>query len=246
MSKRTVIVTGAARGIGAAIAYKFAALGYNVAINYRTENDAIHALLEKCQSAGDGECALFRADVSKADECKAMVDAVVEKFGGVWALINNAGITRDGLLMRMSEEQFDSVIDGNLKSVFHMTKAVTPIMMKAREGRIISLSSVVGINGNAGQTNYAASKAAIIGFTKSLAKELGSRGITANCIAPGYIETDMTAALSEAARKAMTDVIALRRAGTPQDIANAAAFLASEDASYISGQVLTVDGCMSM
>jgi len=186
---KTVIVTGAVRGIGLGIACGFAARGYHVAINYRSDNGTQEKALEAVRAAcRDGaECELFRADVSRADDCKAMVDAVVERFGGIWALINNAGITRDGLLMRMSEEQFDDVIACNLKSVFNMSRAVVPVMMKARAGRIISISSVVGIGGNAGQTNYAASKAGIIGFTKSLAKEIGSRAITANAIAPGLI-----------------------------------------------------------
>ncbi|MBQ8552373.1 MAG: 3-oxoacyl-[Clostridia bacterium] len=248
MSNKTVIVTGAAKGIGLAIACGFAARGYNIALNYRSDNGTQCAALEACRAAAkDGaEVELFRADVSKADECKAMVEAVIARFGGIWALVNNAGITRDGLLMRMSEEQFDEVIACNLKSVYNMSKAVTPVMTKARAGRIISITSVVGIYGNAGQTNYAASKAAIIGFTKSLAKEIGSRGITVNCIAPGFIETDMTDALGEDAKKALYDRIALRRIGKPEDIANAAAFLASEDASYITAQTLSVDGAISL
>ena len=226
----------------------FAARGWNVALNYRSDNGSQLEALEavRAVAAQDAEAELFRADVSKAEECTAMVNAVIARFGGIRALINNAGITRDGLLMRMSEEQFDAVIDCNLKSVYHMCKAVVPVMMKARAGRIINISSVVGLYGNAGQTNYAASKAAIIGFTKSLAKEIGSRGITVNAIAPGYIETDMTDALSDEARKNLCECIALRRTGKPEDIANAAAFLASDDASYITGETLTVDGAMSL
>ncbi|MBO5219500.1 MAG: 3-oxoacyl-[acyl-carrier-protein] reductase [Clostridia bacterium] len=248
MTDKTVIVTGAARGIGLAIAKGFAARGWNVALNYRSDNGSQLEALEAVRAAAapDVEAELFRADVSKADECAAMVNAVTARFGGIRALINNAGITRDGLLMRMSEEQFDAVIDCNLKSVYNMCKAVVPVMMKARAGRIINISSVVGLHGNAGQTNYAASKAAIIGFTKSLAKEIGSRGITVNAIAPGYIETDMTDALSDEARKNLCERIALRRTGKPEDIANAAAFLASDDASYITGETLTVDGAMSL
>ena len=248
MQNKTVIVTGAAKGIGLAIACEFAARGYNVALNYRSDNGTQDAALEACRAAAkDGaEIELFRADVSKTEECKAMTDAVVKRFGSIWALVNNAGITRDTLLMRMSEEQFDDVIACNLKSVYNMSKAVVPFMTKAREGRIINISSVVGIYGNAGQTNYAASKAAIIGFTKSLAKEIGSRGVTVNCIAPGYIETDMTDALSEDAKKSMYDRIALRRAGKPADVANAAAFLASEEASYITAKTLCVDGAISL
>lgn len=248
MQNKTVIVTGAARGIGLAIAKGFASRGYHVALNYRSDNGTQDAALAEVRAAAaDGaEVELFRADVSKLDECRAMTDAVVERFGGIWALVNNAGITRDGLLMRMSEEQFDSVISCNLKSVYNMSKCVVPVMMKARGGRIISISSVVGIEGNAGQTNYAASKAAIIGFTKSLAKEIGSRGITVNAIAPGYIETDMTDAMSDDAKKNLCERIALRRTGKPEDIANAAAFLASEDASYITAQTLCVDGAISL
>jgi len=248
MSNKTVIVTGAAKGIGLAIACGFAARGYNVALNYRTDNSTQYAALETCRSAAkDGaEVELFRADVSKADECKSMVEGVLARFGSIWALINNAGITRDTLLMRMTEEQFDDVIACNLKSVYNMSKAVVPVLTKAHGGRIISITSVVGIHGNAGQTNYAASKAAIIGFTKSLAKEVGSRGVTVNCIAPGYIETDMTDALGEEAKKAMCGRVALRRAGKPEDIANAAAFLASEEASYITAETLCVDGAISL
>lgn len=248
MDRKTVIVTGAAKGIGLAIACGFAKRGYNVALNYRSDNGTQNRALELCRAAcADGaEVELFRADVSKADECKAMTDAVCSRFGGIWALINNAGITRDTLLMRMSEEQFDEVIACNLKSVYNMSRAVVPVLTKARGGRIINITSVVGIHGNAGQTNYAASKAGMIGFTKSLAKEIGSRGITVNCIAPGYIETDMTDALGEDAKKAMYDRIALRRPGKPEDIANAAAFLASEEASYITAQTLCVDGAISL
>ena len=248
MTDKTVIVTGAARGIGLAIAKGFASRGWNVALNYRSDNGSQLEALDavRAVAAPDVEVELFRADVSKAEECTAMVNAVIARFGGIRALINNAGITRDGLLMRMSEEQFDAVIDCNLKSVYHMCKAVVPVMMKARAGRIINISSVVGLYGNAGQTNYAASKAAILGFTKSLAKEIGSRGITVNAIAPGYIETDMTDALSDETRKNLCERIALRRTGKPEDIANAAAFLASDDASYITGETLTVDGAMSL
>ncbi len=246
---KTVLITGAAKGIGAAIAYRFASLGYNVAINYRSENGPQEEVLALCREAAaphGGECALFRADVSKPDECKALIDSVIARFGGLWALINNAGITRDGLLMRMSDAQIDEVLDCNLKSVLYLSRAALPVMMKARGGRIISLSSVVGLCGNAGQTNYAASKAALVGFTKSLAKEVGSRGITVNAIAPGYIETDMTGAMSEAARNAITERIALQRVGRPEDVAHAAAFLASEEASYITAQTLCVDGALSI
>ncbi len=248
MQNKTVIVTGAAKGIGLAIAKGFAAKGYHVALNYRSDNGTQLAALEAVRAAAKNgaEVELFRADVSQMSACKAMTDAVIQRFGGIYALINNAGITRDGLLMRMSEEQFDNVMDCNLKSVFNMSKCVVPVMMKAREGRIINISSVVGIAGNAGQTNYAASKAAIIGFTKSLAKEIGSRGITVNAIAPGYIETDMTDAMSDEARKAICERIALHRTGKPEDIASAALFLAGEDASYITAQTLCVDGALSL
>jgi len=248
MAEKTVIVTGAVRGIGLALAKGFAARGYHVAMNYRSDNNAQLKALEAVRAcaAKGAEAELFRADVSNMEECKAMVDAVTRHFGGIWALVNNAGITRDGLLVRMSEEQFDAVMDSNLKSVFNMSKCVVPVMMKARGGRIISISSVAGISGNAGQTNYAASKAAIIGFTKSLAKEIGSRGITVNAIAPGFIETDMTDALNDEAKKNLCERIALRRTGKPEDIANAAAFLASEEASYITAQTLCVDGALSL
>jgi len=242
----TVLVTGAARGIGAATAKKFAQAGYNVAINCRNEKSIEangNAVAAACREYGvEAEC--FAADVSVMAECETMVKAVAEKFGSIDVLVNNAGITRDGLLVRMSEENFDDVISANLKSVFNMTKLVGAIMMKKRTGAIINMSSVSGVYGNGGQANYSASKAAVIGFTKSTAKELGPRGITCNAIAPGFTETDMTAVLSDEVKAKIKDSISLRRFGKTEDIAAAALFLAQH--GYITGQVLLVDGGMSM
>ena len=193
-----------------------------------------------------GKAALFQADVSDSAQVEQMVASVLETFGSLDILVNNAGITRDGLLMRMKEEDFDAVLDTNLKGIFHVTKAVTKIMMKQRSGRIVNMASVVGIIGNAGQTNYAAAKAGVIGFTKSAARELAARGITVNAVAPGFIATDMTAAMPEKAKEATLAAIPLRRMGTPEDVANAVLFLVSDQAAYITGQVVKVDGGMVM
>lgn len=242
-----VIVTGASSGIGAGIAKKFAKDGYNVVINYYNENtksDA-EAVQKECEEYG-AEAMIFQADVSDSEQSKALASAAFEKYGNVYALVNNAGITRDGLMMRMSEDQFESVINANLKSVFLMSKNVLPYMTKARRGRIINMASIAGIYGNAGQTNYSASKAGIIGLTKSLAREVGSRSITVNAIAPGFINTKMTAVLSDELKKDAADKIPLKRMGEPSDIAAAAAFLASEGAGYITGNVLCVDGGMTL
>ena len=196
--------------------------------------------------AAGGKAMLVQADVSSAESVEAMIKEVVEAFGGIDILVNNAGITRDGLLMRMKEEDWDAVINTNLKGVFYCTKAVSKLMMKKRAGRIVNMASVVGLTGNAGQANYAAAKAGVIGFSKTMAKELASRGITVNMVAPGYIDTDMTAVLSESVRETMVSGIPLGRAGTPEDVANAVLFLVSDDASYITGQVINVDGGMVM
>ena len=243
MSK-TALITGASRGIGAAIAKRLAKDGFNIVINYR--NSIEEAMrLEKVLAGYGVKTLTWKADVAAYTQCQVMVNAAAEEFGGIDVLVNNAGITRDGLLVRMSEEQFDQVIAGNLKSAGNLMRLTGEKMLRAKHGKIINVSSIVGIEGNAGQANYAAAKAGIIGMTKAAARELGSRGITVNAVAPGYIETDMTAALPAAARDAMKEKITLKRAGTPEDVAGAVAFLASEDADYITGQVLVVDGGMA-
>ena len=242
---KTALVTGASRGIGRAIALRLAAEGASVAINY-AGNTAKAAETKAAIEAVGGKAALFQADVSDSAQVERMVAAVTEMFGTIDILVNNAGITRDGLLMRMKEEDFDAVLDTNLKGIFHVTKAVSKLMMKKRAGRIVNMASVVGILGNAGQTNYAAAKAGVIGFTKSAARELAARGITVNAVAPGFIATDMTAAMPEKAKEATLAAIPLRRMGAPEDVANAVAFLVSDQASYITGQVVKVDGGMVM
>lgn len=242
---KTALVTGASRGIGRAIAIKLASEGAAVAINYAGNAKAAEEVKSIIEAAG-GKAMLVQADVSNAGSVDAMIKEVVEAFGGIDILVNNAGITRDGLLMRMKEEDWDAVINTNLKGVFYCTKAVSKLMMKKRAGRIVNMASVVGLTGNAGQANYAAAKAGVIGFSKTMAKELASRGITVNMVAPGYIDTDMTAVLSESVRETMVSGIPLGRAGTPEDVANAVLFLVSDNASYITGQVINVDGGMVM
>ena len=242
---KTALVTGASRGIGRAIAIRLASEGAAVAINYAGNAKAAEEVKSIIEAAG-GKAMLVQADVSSAESVEAMIKEVVEAFGGIDILVNNAGITRDGLLMRMKEEDWDAVINTNLKGVFYCTKAVSKLMMKKRAGRIVNMASVVGLTGNAGQANYAAAKAGVIGFSKTMAKELASRGITVNMVAPGYIDTDMTAVLSESVRETMVSGIPLGRAGTPEDVANAVLFLVSDDASYITGQVINVDGGMVM
>ena len=242
----TALITGSSRGIGAAIALRLAKDGFDIALNDLNEgmfenND----IAEKIREFGV-KCEIFLADVSDYSQCEEMVGSVKEKFGGLDVLVNNAGITKDGLMARMSEEQYDKVIAVNQKSVFNMMKLAGKIMMKQRSGRIINLASVVGISGNAGQVNYAASKAGIIGMTKSAAKELASRGITVNAVAPGFIETEMTEVLSDKLKEEMRGQIPLARMGQPEDVAKAVAFLASDSAAYITGQVLQVDGGMVM
>ena len=240
---KTVFVTGGSRGIGKEVALKFAEKGYNVVINYVSEKTNIDKLKEEFESKGI-KSLIVRADVTNKDEIEILVKKAIEEFGSIDVLVNNAGITRDGLLMRMNEEDFDKVIEINLKGTYIVTKAVTKYMMKKRRGSIINLSSVVGVSGNAGQCNYSASKAGIIGFTKSIAKELASRNIRANAVAPGFIETDMTAVLADETKDAILNSIPLSRAGKPEDVANAAVFLAKNN--YITGQVLNVDGGMIM
>lgn len=242
---KTAIVTGGSRGIGRAVCLELARGGANVALCFAGNGAAAQSTAEAVEAAG-GRALALRCDVSDAAQVDALVQAAVERFGQVDILVNNAGITRDNLVMRMSEADFDLVVAANLKGAFLCMKAVSRGMLKRRYGRIVNLSSVVGLRGNAGQANYAASKAGMIGMTKSLAKELASRGVTVNAVAPGFIETDMTAALADAARTAARSAIPMGRFGGPEDVAKAVAFLASEEAAYITGQVLAVDGGMAM
>ena len=241
--KKVVVVTGASRGIGKEIALKYAENGYNVAINYVSDKTNVEELEKEFKEKG-AEALIVKADVSKSEQVQEFIKAVIEKYGKIDVLVNNAGITRDMLLMRMKEEDFDKVIEINLKGTFLVTKEVVPYMMKKRDGKIISLSSVVGVTGNAGQCNYSASKAGIIGFTKSIAKELASRNIRANAVAPGFIETDMTNVLSDEVKENINKQIPMRRMGTAREIANVVYFLGSEESSYITGQVINIDGGM--
>ena len=240
---KTALVTGASRGIGRAIALCLAAEGARVAINYAGNVKAAEEVKSSVEAAG-GTAILCQADIADSAAVEAMIADVVKEFGAIDILVNNAGITRDTLLMRMKDEDFAKVLDTNLKGVFYCTKAVSKLMMKKRSGRIVNMASVVGLVGNAGQTNYAAAKAGVIGFSKSAAKELASRGITVNVVAPGFIGTDMTAGLPESVKEKMLTDIPLGRMGEPEDVANAVLFLASDQASYITGQVVNVDGGM--
>ncbi len=237
------LVTGASRGIGRVIAENLAAAGYDVAICYSGNEEAALETIELCKKYGVQSIAI-KADVSNADDVAEMFAQVKTSLGTVDVLVNNAGITKDGLLIRMSEEDFDKVIDINLKGTYLCTKAAVKDMMRAKKGRIINITSIVGVQGNAGQANYAASKAGIIGFTKSVAREYGSKGITVNAVAPGFIQTAMTDGLPDAVKENYLKQIPLGRFGTPEDIANTVAFLASEKASYITGQVIEVTGGM--
>lgn len=245
LTGKTALITGGARGIGKAIALKLAGEGANIAFSDIRIDDNAKELVTELKNLGVNAMA-FESDASDFAACEKLSDDVVAAFGTIDILVNNAGITRDNLLMRMSEDEWDSVIRVNLKSVFNLTKAVQRFMLKQRSGSIINMTSVVGVNGNAGQSNYAASKAGMIGFTKSIAKELGSRKIRCNAVAPGFIETDMTAKLPEDVRKSWTETIPLKRAGTAEDVADICLFLASPLSSYVTGQVISVCGGMNI
>lgn len=242
---KVALITGSTRGIGKQIAIKLAKMGYDIAINYRSENEDLSITKKEIENE-NVKCLAVKGDVSNFEDTKRFVDEVIAEFGQIDVLVNNAGITKDKLILRMEKEDFESVINVNLTGTFNVTKNVVPYMMKKRTGRIINISSVVGISGNAGQSNYAASKAGIIGFTKSLAKELASRNILVNSIAPGFIETDMTAVLKDDIKSEISTSIPLQRMGTSNDVANVVKFLASDDSSYITGQVINVDGGMLM
>jgi 3-oxoacyl-[acyl-carrier protein] reductase len=243
LTGKTALITGASKGIGRKIAEKFAEHGANVAFTYLSSVEKGQALEQELQAFGT-QVKGYRSDASKFDEADKLINDIVADFGALHIVVNNAGITKDGLLMRMTEENWDDVLNVNLKSIFNVTKAASRIMMKAREGVFINMSSVVGVKGNAGQANYAASKAGIIGFTKSIAKELGSRNIRANVVAPGFIKTEMTEVLDQKVVDSWSETIPLKRPGETEDVANACIFLASNMANYITGQVIPVDGGM--
>ena len=242
---RVAIVTGGGRGIGRAIAVRLAEEGVNVAISYRSNDAAAEASAALVRKAGV-ECALFKGDVASPPDVEALIKGVQETFGRIDILVNNAGTTRDNLMLRMKEEEFDEVLRTNLKGTYLCTRAVLRPMVRARWGRIVNVSSVVGISGNAGQANYAASKAGIIGFTKSVAREVAQRGITANTVAPGYVETELTSGLPEEVKDNIRDQVPVGRFGEPEEIAEVVAFLAGEGAGYVTGQTLAVDGGMVM
>jgi 3-oxoacyl-[acyl-carrier protein] reductase len=245
LDNKIILVTGASRGIGKAIALTLADAGAHVMITFRSSSSEAQSVVDEIKKKGR-QSVSFQSDAAVFSQSSEIVEKLVGQFGRLDVLVNNAGITKDGLLMRMGEDDWDSVIDTNLKSVFNFSKAAVRPMMSQRAGKIINITSIAGIIGNAGQTNYAASKAGIIGFTKSLAKELGSRNIQINAIAPGFVDTDMTAKLNEQQRKTLADTIPLKRTGKPEEIAGVVKFLASPDADYITGQVLCVDGGMVM
>lgn len=240
---KNAIITGGSRGIGKGIAEVFAKHGANVAFTYNSSSQSAEELAKELQGMGV-KAKAYQSNAASFKEAQELIDQVVEEFGSIDILVNNAGITKDNLLMRMSEEDFDRVIEVNLKSIFNMTKAIQRTMLKQRNGSIINMSSVVGVTGNAGQSNYAASKAGIIGFSKSMAQELGSRNIRTNVIAPGFIETEMTEKLDEKTVQGWRDAIPLKRGGKPEDIANACVYLGSDLSSYVTGQVIHVDGGM--
>ncbi|MGL4989996.1 MAG: 3-oxoacyl-[acyl-carrier-protein] reductase [Sarcina sp.] len=242
---KNVVVTGATRGIGKAIAYKLAQNGANLVLGYRSSDNEALKIKEDLEKLNI-KVILVKGDVSDKDYCKEIVSVCKAELGSLDALVNNAGITKDGLIMRMSEDDFMSVIDINLKGTFNCAKEASIIMLRQKFGKIVNLSSVVGLTGNAGQVNYSSSKAGVLGLTKSLAKELGSRGITVNAVAPGFIDTDMTAELNDNTKDFIKNNLPLKRLGTPEDVANTVAFLISDDANYITGQVINVDGGMVM
>lgn len=245
LTRKVALVTGAGRGIGSAIAKTLAANGAFVIVNYNGSKEKAEAVVEEIKKSG-AEAAAVQCDVSDYAACGKMVEELIASYGHIDILVNNAGITRDNLILKMSEEEFDAVLNTNLKGTFHTIRHLSRYFVKQRAGRIINLSSVSGVMGNAGQANYSASKAGVIGLTKSVARELARRGITCNAVAPGYIETEMTAQMPEAAKEAVKQQIPLQRTGTVWDIAEMVAFLASEKASYITGQVISVDGGMSI
>lgn len=242
---KIAVVTGASRGIGRAIALTLASKGAAVIINYNGSKDRAEEVKQKIEEAG-GKASIYQCDVSDYEKCELFIQGVIKEYGRIDILVNNAGITRDGLLMKMSEADFDQVVDTNLKGAFNTIRFASRQMLKQRSGRVINMSSVVGVTGNAGQANYAASKAGVIGLTKAAARELASRGITVNAIAPGFIETDMTEVLPEKVKESSVAQIPLGKFGKPEQVAAAVAFLVSEDAGYITGQVLHVDGGMVM
>ena len=245
LTGKTAIVSGAAKGIGKAIAIKLASLGANIVLNYRSSEEAAIEVEEEIKKYGV-DVLKYKCDIRNINEVEGLINAAKERFQVIDIMINNAGITKDTLIMRMKEEDFDSVINTNLKGVFNCLKCISPIMLKQKCGKIVSISSVVGIVGNAGQVNYAASKAGVIGMTKSLAKELGARGITVNAVAPGFIETDMTDKLKDNYKEEAKKNIPLRRFGQVEDVANVVSFLVSNESDYITGQVIHVDGGMVM
>ena len=243
--RKVVLITGGTRGIGKSVAERFAKEGYNLVLNYVSENTDIESIKNNFKEYGN-EVLILKADVSKFDECENLVKEAIAKFGKIDVLVNNAGITKDGLIAMMKEDAFDRVIDINLKGTFNMTRNVVPYMMKKRCGNIVNISSVVGVAGNAGQSNYAASKAGIIGFTKSLAKELSARNIRVNAVAPGFIDTDMTSVLTDKVKENIYAQIPLKRMGDTKEVANVVYFLSNDESSYITGQVINVDGGMVM
>ncbi|CUH95610.1 3-oxoacyl-[acyl-carrier-protein] reductase FabG [Propionispora sp. 2/2-37] len=245
LDHKVAIITGASRGIGRAVALTLAGAGAKIVINYAGNEKAAREVEEQVVAQG-GEALVVQADVSRMNDVEKLVEQTTERFGRIDILVNNAGITKDNLLMRMKEEDWDAVINTNLKGIFNCTKVISRVMMKQRSGKIVNMSSVVGLIGNTGQANYAAAKAGVLGFTKSMARELASRGITVNAVAPGFIATDMTAVLSEQVKEGLAGRIPLGRLGSPEDVASAVLYLVSDSANYITGQTLHVDGGMVM